>query len=265
MLGHGVCVHLPDILRRADRLDSLPRLGGMARPDGVVIVSERFWAFARRDGQLLEGRMFSPPASLARIPLARGLARLAMSVAPLFRRNGVAKRGERRILLLAIFAPFAFVFLPPTLALIGWAAITVGLVLWVFRGRTLNLHGAEHRAIAAVEQRSLQSTWSGETKPSRFSLRCGTNFAALVIPVTVIAERVWPFQAALWTPAVVTVLSLALTMELWRAVQESSRRGARLLLVPGLALQRATTREPHVDETRVALTAVASVLRRELD
>ena len=100
--------------------------------------------------------------------------------------------------------------------------------------------------------------------PSRFSPRCGTNFAALVIPVTVVAERIWPFQAALWTPAVVTVLSLALTMELWRAVQESSRRSARLLLLPGLALQRATTREPEVHETRVALQAVASVLRREL-
>jgi uncharacterized protein YqhQ len=236
----------------------------MARPDGVVIVSERFWAFARRDGQLIEGRMPSTPASLARVPLARGLARLAMSVAPLFRRSGVAKKGERRILLLAIFAPFAFVFLPSPFALISWAAVTVGLVLWIFRGRTLNLHGAEHRAIAAVEQRSLESTWEGTAMPSRFSPRCGTNFAALVIPVTVLAERVWPFQAALWTPAVVTVLSLALTMELWRAVQESSRRGARLLLLPGLALQRATTREPEVHETRVALQAVASVLRREL-
>jgi uncharacterized protein YqhQ len=256
---------LPEILRRADASESLPRLGGMARPDGVVIVSERFWAFARRDGELLEGATPSPPASLARIPLARGLARLAMSVAPLFRKSGVAKKGERRILLLAVFAPFAFVFLPATLALIGWAAVTVGLVLWIFRGRTLNLHGAEHRAIAAVEERSLESTWAGTTRPSRFSLRCGTNFAALVVPVTVVAERVWPFQAALWTPAVVTVLSLALTMELWRALQESSRRGARLLLLPGLALQRATTREPRVDETRVALRAVASVLRRELD
>jgi len=237
----------------------------MARPDGVVIVSERFWAFARRDGRVLEGKMPSPPALLARVPLARGMARLAMSVAPLFRRSGVAKKGERRILLAAVFAPFAFVFLPSTFALIGWAAITVGLLLWIFRGRTLNLHGAEHRAITAVEERSLGSTWAGETKPSRFSPRCGTNFAALVLPVTVVAERIWPFQAALWTPAVVTVLSLALTMELWRAVQESSHKSARLLLLPGLALQRATTREPHVDETRIALTAVASVLRRELD
>jgi uncharacterized protein YqhQ len=63
----------------------------------------------------------------------------------------------------------------------------------------------------------------------------------------------------------VTTLSLALTMELWRAVQDSSRRGARLLLVPGLALQRVTTREPLIEETQVALRAVGSVLRRELD
>jgi len=237
----------------------------MARPDGVVIVSEHFWAFARRDGQLIEGRMPSPPDGLARIPLARGLARLAMSVAPLFRRSGVARKAERRILLLAIFAPFAFVFLPSPLALVGWVAVTAGLVAWIFRGRTLNLHGAEHRAIAAAEGRSLVSTWTGEARPSRFSLRCGTNFGALVIPVTVLAERIWPFQAALWTPIVVTTLSLALTMELWRAVQDSSRRGARLLLVPGLALQRVTTREPLIEETQVALRAVASVLRRELD
>jgi hypothetical protein len=175
-------MHLPEVLVRADASGSLPRLGGMARPDGVVIVSERFWAFARGDGHLLEGRMPSPPATLARIPLARGLARLAMSVAPLFRRSGVAKRAERRILLLAIFAPFAFVFLPSPLALIGWLTVAAGLVAWIFRGRTLNLHGAEHRAIAAVEQRSLVSTWTGEARPSRFSLRCGTNFSSSPSP-----------------------------------------------------------------------------------
>lgn len=254
----------PEIFARADGASALPRLGGMARADGVVIVSERFWAFARRDGGLVEGRMPSPPRAFHGIPLARGLARLAMSVAPLFRRSGVAGRTERRILLLALLAPLGFVFLPSPFDVGAWIAVTFGLLAWLFRGRTLNLHGAEHRAIAAVEKRRLASTWAGEERPSRFSLRCGTNFAALVVPVTVLAERIWPFQAALWTPAVVTVLSLALTMELWRAVQESRRRWPRALLLPGLALQRLTTREPRLDETQVALRAVASVLHREL-
>lgn len=258
-------MHAPGILRSADGAADLPRLGGMARPDGVVIVSERFWAFAGNDGRLLEGDMPSPPQALRRVPLARGLARLGMSVSPLFRRGGVTRRRERGLLTLALLAPFGFVLLPSPFDTVAGIAVALALVAWLFRGRTLQLHGAEHRAIAATEERRLESTWGGSAKPSRFSPRCGTNFAALVVPVTIAAERVWPFQAAVWTPILVTLVSLALTMELWRAVQESQRRGVRLLLLPGLGLQRLTTREPRIDETRVALRAVASVLERELD
>jgi uncharacterized protein YqhQ len=66
------------------------------------------------------------------------------------------------------------------------------------------------------------------------------------------------------TPVFVALFSLALTMELWVLVQASERRLARALLVPGLALQRLTTREPELDDTRLALVAAAAVLRREL-
>jgi len=74
-----------DLLRKADLALSLPRLGGMARPNGVVIVSERHWAFAGVDGSLREGRMPHPPESLQRLPLARGLVRLWASLAPVLR------------------------------------------------------------------------------------------------------------------------------------------------------------------------------------
>ena len=140
----------------------------------------------------------------------------------------------------------------------------LGLVGWMLRGRTLHLHGAEHRAIAAVEERRLEATWRGEARPSRFSPRCGTNFAALVAPVTFLFDRVWVLPTAVFTPLAVTLVSLALTMELWQLVQSSNRRVARALLLPGLALQRVTTREPCLEETRVALRAVAAVLEREL-
>jgi len=234
----------------------------MARPDGVVIVSERFWAFAGRDGTLREGAM--PRTRFDRIPLLRGVMKLAAAFAPVFRRSGVAGRRERRILGTLIVAPLGFVFLPAAAAWVAWGLVTAALLVWIFRGRTLRLHGAEHRAIAAVEERRLGATWAGEARPSRFSWRCGTNFAALVVPVTAFADRVWPFAPALYTPVLVTVLSLALTMELWRAVQASPWRVARILLLPGLGLQRLTTREPALEETRVALMAVEAVLRREL-
>jgi hypothetical protein len=250
------------VLERADASSALPRLGGMARPDGVVIVSERFWAFAGRDGTLREGEMPSPPAWLDRVPLARGLLRLFASLSPLLRRSGVAGRRERPLLIAAILAPFLLIFLPDALRLPVGLVATLGLAAWMLRGRTLRLHGAEHRAIAAVEERRLIATWNGVAKPTRFSPRCGTNFAAVLLPVTWLADRAWPLPVALWTPLAVTAVSLALSMELWRVVQATP--ALRVILLPGLALQRVTTREPELDETRIALRAAASVLQREL-
>jgi hypothetical protein len=254
---------LAAVLARADAT-ALPLLGGMARPDGVVIVSERYFAFAGRDGSLLEGDMPRVPRLIARLPLLRGLGRLAMSFSPLVRRDGVAGTWERILLTGVLLAPALFAFFSGTATLVAGFLMTGGMLFWLLRGRTLYLHGAEHRAIAAAEQGNLSATWEGDAKPSRFSLRCGTNFVALVLPVGLVADRLWPFAPALWTPVVVAVLSLAVSMELWRAVQSSTHRSARFFLFPGLALQRLTTREPRLDETRLALTATASVLRREL-
>jgi len=236
----------------------------MARPNGVVIVSERYWAFAGVDGSLREGAMPKPPELLQRIPLARGLVRLYASLAPLFRRDGVAKRRERWLILTALVAPLALALVDGPWSTIAGIALSLVLVVTILRGRALRLHGAEHRAIAAAEARRLEATWNGTARPSRFSLRCGTNFAALALPVTLGADRLLPIGPAVWSPVVVLVFSLALTMELWRLVQRSTGRRWRVLLLPGLGLQRLTTREPRLDETHVALRAVEAVLRLEL-
>ncbi len=251
------------LLADADGRARLPRLGGMARADGVVIASDRYWAYAGVDGSLREGTL-PQGRRLAAVPLVRGLARLSASLTPLFRGDGVARRGERPLLALALVVPFGFVFLPERVGTGLGIAVTLALLAWLFRGRTRALHGAEHRAIAAVEERRLLATWHGEARPTRFARRCGTNFAALVLPVATTADRLWPLPTAVLTPLLVALFSLAFTMELWRAVQGSNRLPARLLLLPGLGLQRLTTGEPTVAETQVALSATASVLRREL-
>jgi uncharacterized protein YqhQ len=253
-----------DLLARADAAKSLPKLGGMARPNGVVIVSERFWAFATTSGELHEGAMPARRSRAARIPLVRGLLQLASSMAPLVRGRGVARLRERLFLLLALLLPFAFVLLPGRLELAAGIVTTLLIIGWLFRGRTLRLHGAEHRAIAAAEGGSLAATWAGEARPTRFSARCGTNFAALAIPVTAIFDQIAPrFLAPTLTGALVAVFSIGVSMELWKAVQHPSGV-LRGFLLPGLALQRLTTREPQLADTQVALRAVASVLRREL-
>src|SRR5438445_12985255 len=144
------------VLERSDLAPAVPRLGGMARANGVVIVSERFWAFAGVDGSLREGRMPQPPRSLRAIPFARGLVRLFASLSPLFRRSGVARGRERLFLVGAILAPPVLAFGPHWLGLVAGLGTTTALMFWLLRGRTLFLHGAEHRAIAALEERRLR-------------------------------------------------------------------------------------------------------------
>jgi uncharacterized protein YqhQ len=257
-------VRVLEVLARADRTAELPRMGGMARADGVVIASADNWAFAARDGSVRAGSMPKPPEALRQVPLLRGLIKLFSALSPLFRGAGVAGRGERMLLVGALLAPLSLIVLPQSASLPLGIGTAVVLLAWMLRGRTLFLHGAEHRSIAAAEERSLVATWNAEVKPTRFAPRCGTNFAALVIPVSLLFDRMWPVAAALYTPFAVSLLSLALTMELWQIVQTSRSRFAHVFLVPGLALQRLTTREPSDDETRLALTAVAAVLSREL-
>ncbi|MFZ1880771.1 MAG: DUF1385 domain-containing protein [Gaiellaceae bacterium] len=251
-------------LGAADGAPALPRLGGMARPNGVVIVSERYWAFAGVDGSLREGLMPSPPEFLNRLPFARGLTRLAASLSPVFRREGVAPRRERLLIAAAVLSPIGLALVSGPWSTIAGVVLSLALLFTILRGRALHLHGAEHRAIAAAEEHRLAAAWDGSAKPTRFSARCGTNFAALALPVTFLADHALPFAPAFWTPVVVLVFSLALTMELWRLVQRSPRGFWHAFLLPGLALQRLTTREPRLDETQVALRAVAAVLAREL-
>src|SRR5262249_57173768 len=121
--------------------------------------------------------------------------------------------------------------------------------LWGGRARVLG--GAGRGGCAAGGGGGLVDGGTGFARPSRFSLRCGTNFAALLMPVAVLGGRLWPLPATAFTPLVVSVLALALTMELWLLVQ-GSRRLARVVLLPGLGLQRITTREPELHETRGA-------------
>ncbi|MFL5916922.1 MAG: DUF1385 domain-containing protein [Gaiellaceae bacterium] len=105
----------------------------------------------------------------------------------------------------------------------------------MLRGRTLFLHGAEHRAISAAEQRHLSEAWHGPLpRPSRFAARCGTNFAAPVLPVAAVLDHLSPRSAAAYAPIVDAMLALALTMELWRLIQQEVVGCARWLL-PRLA------------------------------
>jgi hypothetical protein len=98
----------------------------MARPDGVVIVSEHFWALATSTGQLREGEMPSAPRRLRRVPLLRGLAKLVSALSPLFRSSGVARSYERWVLGTALSLTLVFPVVPGRAASVGELVLTAG-------------------------------------------------------------------------------------------------------------------------------------------
>src|SRR5262245_24308988 len=193
----------------------------MARPDGVVVMSARFWAFARTDGQLLSGTMPQPPMLLTRVPLVRGIVRLALAFVPLLAAPMGRRPGERLLLVGALVAPIPLALLSPGTQLAAGLALCAVLLAWLMRGRTLFLHGAEHRAIRAGGERRLVPTWAGTTRPSRYSRRCGTNFATLALAAT-LAVYMWVpgAQDGAWSIPL-GLCALGLAMEAWFLIQRS--------------------------------------------
>ena len=127
------------------------------------------------------GRCRHAARRVARISAPARAAPPASSMAPLARGRGVARpraaAAPRRVC-----RPFALLFLPTGSATAGFCSplcCSPGSSA-AARGR---LHGAEHRAIAAVEERRLWRPGAGRAADAASPPRCGTNFAALVLPV----------------------------------------------------------------------------------
>ena len=132
--------------------------------------------------------------------------------------------------------------------------------------RIFGYHGAEHKAINAMEQ--------GEPldiphvrAASRVHIRCGTGFLLLVVVVSIVVF------AFIGSPSfLIKILSRVLLVPVVAGIAyEIMRLGAanyrfrivRWLLAPGLALQGLTTREPDDSMIECAISALQRVISRD--
>ena len=132
--------------------------------------------------------------------------------------------------------------------------------------RVFQYHGAEHKAINALEA-------GAELTPAnvqRFSLihpRCGTAFLLWVMVIAIfvfalVARPDWPWLIAsrvLLLPVIAGIASEVIRY----AGMHRSNRVLMTLLAPGLWLQRLTTREPTDDQVEVSIRALERVLAKE--
>jgi uncharacterized protein YqhQ len=132
--------------------------------------------------------------------------------------------------------------------------------------RVFQYHGAEHKAIAAYEN-GVELTPESAQQFTTAHVRCGTNFLLTVMVVAIVTYSFVP-TPNLWTLVASRVLLIpliaGLSYELIRfAAKHMDRRAVRVLMRPGLALQRLTTREPTLDQLEVAITSLRAVMTAE--
>jgi uncharacterized protein YqhQ len=132
--------------------------------------------------------------------------------------------------------------------------------------RVFEYHGAEHKTIACFEG-GQPLTPENAQRYSRLHPRCGTSFLLIVmiVAIFVFAPLGTPAWYILFPSRVVgipLVAGIAFEAIKWFG-RNRNKRWARVLMWPGLQLQRLTTREPDLSHLAVAIAAMEAVLAVE--
>lgn len=141
--------------------------------------------------------------------------------------------------------------------------------------RIFEYHGAEHKAITAWENKS-ELVPEKVAKFTRFHPRCGTSFLLIVALNSVLVYAIADTLFAKVTGAAPTLLQrfpfhfsllplvAAISYEVLRFSGKTSENPiTKIMIQPGLWLQRITTREPDHTQLEVAIVALEEALAKE--
>ncbi len=132
--------------------------------------------------------------------------------------------------------------------------------------RVFEYHGAEHKTIHCYEA-GLPLTPENAQRFSRLHPRCGTSFLLIVmiVAIVVFAPLGQPEWYWLFTSRVIGIPLIAgLSFEVLKWFgRNRAKRWARILMAPGMQLQKLTTREPDLAQLAVAVAALEAVLAVE--
>ena len=132
--------------------------------------------------------------------------------------------------------------------------------------KVFQYHGAEHKAIAAYEN-DVPLTPESAQRFTTAHVRCGTNFLLTVLVIAIVVYSVIgrPALPYLILSRIILIPIIAgIAYELIRlAAKHMDKRWVRKAMVPGLALQKLTTREPTLAQLEVAIAALRAVFTSE--
>jgi len=129
--------------------------------------------------------------------------------------------------------------------------------------RIFQYHGAEHKTIACYEAKK-KLTVENVRKYSRFHPRCGTSFLFVVLLLSII---LFSFITGAWYVKLVGRIALlpviaGIGYELIKlSYRFKDNLLVKMLIAPGLWLQRLTTKEPNDKQLEVGIKSLQNVLK----
>lgn len=132
--------------------------------------------------------------------------------------------------------------------------------------RVFQYHGAEHKAVHAYEAGEDLTPLNAQ-KYSPLHVGCGTAFILIVLVFAVFIFAFIP-RTSLLLRLLIQLLLIpfiaSLSYEIIRLARRYEHsRLVKLIMAPGLALQKLTAREPSLDQIEVAIVALNKVLELE--
>lgn len=127
-------------------------------------------------------------------------------------------------------------------------------------------HGAEHKAIKVYE-RGEELIPENSHKLDTSHVRCGTSFVLYVLVMSILVFSLlgvegWLYMVASRVVVIPLVAGIAFEFIMWSA-RHQGNSVVKLLIWPGLQLQKLTTREPSDDMVEVAMASLKKVLSME--
>lgn len=126
---------------------------------------------------------------------------------------------------------------------------------------TFQYHGAEHKTIHCFEN-NLELTPENAQQFYTLHPRCGTSFLMFVMVISLILFSLlgWPnVWLRLLSRIVLIPVVAGLSYEVLKWAGRSDNIVVKILSMPGLMLQKLTTREPSNDQLEVAIASIKAV------
>jgi uncharacterized protein YqhQ len=130
--------------------------------------------------------------------------------------------------------------------------------------RLFQYHGAEHKAVACFE-RNKPLTVGNVQDCHKEHPRCGTSFIIFVLIISIILYMFIPLGTGFWAKLGLRLLMLpiiaGIAYELIRLAGKYDNWLIRIIVSPGILVQKITTREPDNKQVEVAIASLKEVLK----